>query len=78
MRVALFAGLGPLAVPPVAGLQSRQQGSQALFRGETLLSSQRRHAPEGGTRACFEGRGRARPFLSQDAGSVGGVYRSVG
>lgn len=30
-RVALLAGLGPLAVPPVAGLQSRQRGSQAPF-----------------------------------------------
>lgn len=70
--VALFAGLGPLGSPtsPQAAVTAAGLTSTSLGGGPSSPVRGDRVQRVGPT--CLEGRGRARTFLSQDAGSVWG------
>ena len=76
--VALFAGLGPLGSPTSSWAAVKAAGLTSTFLGLRPSSPVRGDMVQRVGPTCFEGRGRARPFLSQDAGPGGGVYRRVG
>ena len=76
--MALFAGLGPLGSPTSSRAAVKAVGLTSTFSGLRPSSPVRGDMVQRVGPTCFEGRGRARPFLSQDAGPVGGVYRRVG